>query len=190
MALIVCPKCGKNVSDTTEKCFHCGFNLVTRSEAPVVLQRYNRLPVSEQNKLRSEYYKLNPEYESFDRQHKKFIKITNIIYIIGAICGLIAFCFYFGSKIYRLVNNTNITWTLISILIFVVLEIGTILTSFIMRKVPYKRYRYNNLIIEKKFQKWLKDKKNIEYVVTFKEKQKKDKEFFDQIDITKDEIER
>jgi len=29
MALIVCPECGKEVSDTCEKCIHCGYSLQT-----------------------------------------------------------------------------------------------------------------------------------------------------------------
>ena len=28
MALIKCPECGKEISDKSEKCIHCGFPLV------------------------------------------------------------------------------------------------------------------------------------------------------------------
>lgn len=31
MALIKCPECGKEVSDTTKKCVHCGYRL-TRNQ--------------------------------------------------------------------------------------------------------------------------------------------------------------
>ena len=32
MALIVCPECGKEVSNTIENCIHCGFKLITSPE--------------------------------------------------------------------------------------------------------------------------------------------------------------
>lgn len=93
-------------------------------------------------------------------------------------------------SITKIDQNWAIVTFIVTLLFFLVLSIAMIIVNIIMRKVTYKRYRRNNLIIDKKFQKWLKDEKGMEYVVTFTEKQNKDKEFFDQIDITKDEIER
>ena len=34
MALIVCKKCGKKVSDTLDKCIHCGAPLTDDAELP------------------------------------------------------------------------------------------------------------------------------------------------------------
>lgn len=31
MALIVCPECGKEISDKSEACIHCGFPLIIQS---------------------------------------------------------------------------------------------------------------------------------------------------------------
>lgn len=74
MALIICPNCGKSISDTTEKCFHCGYNLRTQTVAPTELQRFNKLTVSEQDKLRKEYYSKNPEYESYNKKYQSFLR--------------------------------------------------------------------------------------------------------------------
>lgn len=35
MAIINCPECGKEISDTTEVCIHCGYRLKKEQPAPV-----------------------------------------------------------------------------------------------------------------------------------------------------------
>ena len=34
MAMIVCPECGKDISDKAEKCIYCGYPLANTSETP------------------------------------------------------------------------------------------------------------------------------------------------------------
>lgn len=46
MALIKCPECGKEISDTTSKCIHCGYEFskekVDTSDKEVIILRRNR----------------------------------------------------------------------------------------------------------------------------------------------------
>ena len=189
MAIIVCPKCGKNSSNTNEKCFHCGFNLRLQSVEPVQLQRYIKLPSAEQERLRKEYYSLNPKYESYMKKRDRFIRRINITAIVTGIFSALYILLWIVTRIIKAVTKASISWALIPAIIFGVIWVIAIIANVVLRKVTYRKYRRNDLIIEKKYQKWLKEEKQIEYIVSFTTKQRKDKEYFDKINIQKKDIE-
>ncbi len=56
MALITCPNCGKQISDTTEKCIHCGYQIVRCPECGKVLE-------SEETQCKCCGYSLKKEVE-------------------------------------------------------------------------------------------------------------------------------
>ena len=39
MALINCPECGKEISDTADVCIHCGYKLKTKAQSNVQRRR-------------------------------------------------------------------------------------------------------------------------------------------------------
>ena len=60
MALIVCPHCGKSVSDTLSECIHCGKSLILKDEKQE--KRYEQLSSAEQNELFSQFSREYPQY--------------------------------------------------------------------------------------------------------------------------------
>lgn len=59
MALITCPHCGNQVSDTVERCIHCG-ELI--KEKPPEPKRYADLSMAEKDSLDSEFERNHPGY--------------------------------------------------------------------------------------------------------------------------------
>ena len=59
MALIKCPECGNDISDTCDFCIHCGFKLkkndiLTNSSKPVeVVLNYSEILVHRNNNVKS-----------------------------------------------------------------------------------------------------------------------------------------
>lgn len=186
MALITCPNCGKEVSDTNCKCFHCCYDFITQKEKPQKLPDYGAFTLSEQEKLRKEFYSTNSKYERYIKKTVKLIKLINITYVLSILFTLSFITFSITAKIVRFEFTESMA---IIILIVVGFWIITITSNVILRKVPFRKYRKKELLIEKKFQKWLKEEKNVNYVVPFTKKQKKDKAFFDSINVEKDDIE-
>lgn len=77
MALITCPHCGNQVSDTVERCVHCG-ELI--KEKPPEPKRYADLSMAEKDSLDAEFERAHPEY-SMRRVAKKQIILLVIMLV-------------------------------------------------------------------------------------------------------------
>ena len=186
MAIVTCPKCGKSTSDTNETCFHCGSSLKPQPQVPVKLQSFNRLSMADQTSLRNEFYKQNKKYDDYLNHNSKVtwllraLKISIWVFLIGVLAiSLLELVGVFVSG----------EWLMVIALVLACISILSFLIYMGLRLLPYRKHRRNELIIQKKFQKWLRTEKAMEYLIAFTSKQKWDKKVFDSINTQKDEIE-
>lgn len=189
MGLIVCPHCGKQVSDTNEKCFHCGLDLANDTEEAAKPREYYKMSAKEQQDLRKEYLSQNPVFERCMKKSNAFTKRNMISIIICVLAWLCFACMFIGSIIYLDVAKKNMpAWVNLLVILILVIAFVTMIICIVQR-ILYRKHRRNELIIEKNYQQWLKSEKNVNYTVAFTAEESKDKKIFDEIDITKDKLE-
>lgn len=200
MALIICKECGKKVSDTCTKCIHCGTPILegsddiqkksvaekmqsTVSDDQKTLMNFDRLENDDRTILEREFLKC----DSWARKYRRTkAEIPSFGFaIIWCICVLyIIFKTVFTFELFPIGDVINPMFERISLISFIalgVLLVGMHIYSIFARiylKISLGRYVYM-----KKFQKWLKEYKDIEYtppIIKIKEKR-----IFDSIDIDK-----
>lgn len=177
MALIKCPHCGKEISDTAESCIHCGTNLNEKTQAQEQFKNYESLSFSEKLNLKSEFNKAYPnyaKYEDKDEKIKRLGKISWACIIIGII--MMIPLFFSESKFFLIIG-------ILGAILFTVSDVVDILCPFLRR-----RYKKKYLIALKKYQKWLKETKGVNYIVTFNSAEMKWKKYFDAINIDFEKI--
>lgn len=198
MALISCPNCGKQISDTSAKCFHCGHNLVKNFDPTVPLIEFKNLTVALQKELENEFYKLK-SYGDYMKKNKLFEKtmhigwIVSLIFCLFAVSCIVAYFYVFeillgnikGYSEYEEVRSVFMG-AMINLSVVSIVSVAIIL---IVRHTLGEKHNINRLIILKNFQKWLSEEKGIDYLVHFGDKKARDKELFDKIDINKDKVE-
>lgn len=188
MPLIPCPHCGKQISDTSGKCIHCGESLIQEVEK----QNYNKLTDKEKADLREEFYKFYPEYKNCNIKKQKRLKHSAIIGFMGFGCGIVMLLMYLvnflsGKKLFS--SNNIFLFIGVSVMVLTFIFLITFFIMTLIRHSKDKKYQRNEIIIEKKFQKWLLENKNIEYPVAVN-LEGNDRAFFNSIDINKIDIER
>ncbi len=188
MALITCPKCGKQISNTAEKCIHCGYNLHSSSETQPELKQYYGLSAAEQKALRAEFYKTDTAYAECDRRAEKRGNLINISFYINVISDFVWISLIVIVRIYQAATNKEATVFGVIAAIFLLLAAVSLIANCVLR-FTFRKCRHNQLIIEKRFQKWLKVEKAISYKVQLTSEQKKDKAFFDEIDVDRTQLE-
>ncbi len=165
MALVTCPHCGKNVSDSVEICIHCGGSL-KENPTPEKEREYAALPIEEQKSLRKEYDSNCPEL-------CKSEKMNNIAAFLYLISFLLVFI---GAVLFGVLAAMDfITGAFICAGIFFMGFAGTWIAYFCSKSFN-KRY----LTSLKRFQKWLEREKGVHYSATLDEK---DRKFFDQVSV-------
>ena len=192
MALIICHSCGKSISDTSSHCIHCGaptapeaFPEKTEAVEEPRLPPFNALNEITKNRLNEEFKEKCSPIDPWLKRH------LSILYDMLHLCAT-AFCVFMGIflgrnlayKIFDFLDNpvylpfwetihdfskTCTNWLLLGIF-------GVCLMHYICL-----RYSHANLIYKKKFQKWLLEEKQIEYIIPFKTVRAKEK--FDAIDL-------
>lgn len=196
MALINCSKCGKKVSDKAEKCIHCGATLkeekvellkkeekqVTKVENKKNVIKFFSLNRENQTRLEQEFISTDVKLMKFKRREIELVKFShlgNCFINFGFFCFLglsLIITFLLNGEIYR-ANIVSIG----GILLLVSMGLGVLikiynLISKIMIKTSSKK-----LIYLKKFEKWLKDNKEIEYSTVAMTS--REKEIFEKIDL-------
>lgn len=102
MALIKCPECGREISDTCKQCIHCGYALKEED-----IEKYNAYLKQHQNSSSKEYYeRLNKEVENrrnVTNEGKKVMSMgeAKLCMVIGPICvvaGIFFLITFFNSN--------------------------------------------------------------------------------------------
>ncbi len=197
MALITCGKCGKKVSNTTTNCIHCGAKIYVaeqpQMEEPTVTSEPETPPkikgIAFSSLNEDEQIKLENEFVSKDIRAKKYRRMG----VEAKIFGFIAFWMLLFARLLLVIQGYIITdmfggviyqpdlidWSgsILSVLVIVWL------VAFIMcvySAIAFKN-RLRKCIYMKKFQKWLMDEKNINYIPNLITE--KDRQLFNQIDL-------
>ena len=197
MALIVCNKCGKKVSDTVKTCIHCGAllseNATQRNEPrepqenftplyEVLFPNFKDLSEGQQNDLENEFLKSDKRARSFYRKGVEIKKFCLILLMIlpffGALHTLQA------KLIERFQESEAYSQKMIDIAekfalssVFVWLFVAVVALYYII----VTRSKYKQQIYLKKLQKWLKEEKGVIFNPTFMSE--KEKNIFEQIDL-------
>lgn len=183
MALIVCPHCGGQVSDTVERCIHCGkFIKEKQKNSAVDFQTFDKI---KQNNLEEEFQKKYPKYVC-PYAKQKALKCRRKYTIFGRImCGAGAIDLLFSILIQTKVLDLNSDDTMLMIIGPIVLV--AVLTFFIGAAfcinytIKSKKLIAKYLLYEKLYQVWLLNEKNISKKVDFIGLNKKDKKYFENI---------
>lgn len=191
MALITCKNCGKNISDKTEKCIHCGHPVnedvevaeesvtSTHIESPEDDKRpiFHQLPASEQRMLEETFVNTDPWALSYRRKKGELKKFYNMHYTAWLCAAVSALC---GQRVDNYASGTF--WAILAQIAMVVVAlvwVGTIVM------VIYTRISNDNKLnivrYNKKFEKWLLEEKGIKYIPNLPSE--KAKRLYSQIDI-------
>ena len=139
MALIRCPECGKEVSDTISQCIHCGYVLTQKEK-----QSPKQTPelVEEKTGIEIISFRGGPSY-------MVFISIFYLLVVLS--CGIVSFVFFYNGSFYEdngLFIALGISFAVISfffLLIFIMNIIDSILNASI--KEPCIEYDHDNDVI-------------------------------------------
>lgn len=179
MALIVCPHCGRQVSDTEKTCIHCGKSIGEGKP----MQAFERLGGEEKTELFRQFGRAYPKYVFPQGRQKaaKARKISTVFFVIATVlCGL-------------------------SLLARILVDIGAIRFDFDAQPLPVmilvtallaglfswiagfgvrlfaRRTMRRFLLFAKLFQAWL-SARGIQFTFVFAESEKKYKKYYDNID--------
>ena len=184
MALIVCKNCGKKISDSVDKCIHCGF---LRSEITEEIK--NEIPKGnaiEKEKPQKDFFYYNKEEKAvlekqfinsdkwawkYRRKQDSFKKIT--VLTVGWVNLAFGVHFVIALASPSLFTFTTETaWTAaVSVLLIGILWIASMII-LVINSVLSKIHKgsINSIIYHKKFQKWLYENHEISYKPIFGKK--------------------
>ena len=186
MALIICSNCGKKISDTTEKCVHCGCptkhaveeisqNCIqddaNKNQAAVV---YAYLDNYQKEKLEKEFLASDKWARKYQRNSLEAPSFATPLFVCVFSALMILFLYFKIAEGYIADDPINPEMLELSIALFVslgVLTVAMFIYSIVIQiNFALKRDRF---VYMKKFQLWLLVNKNIEYdppVYTLREK--------------------
>lgn len=176
MALINCPHCGKQVSDTAPKCVHCGNAL----EKPVEKRtNFNSLSHTERQALKVEFWKLYPQYNLSETEENAYNTLT-LFRTLSVIAETVGWVLVVLAELFDndFIGNT-------SLILIIVGFIATFALSIAIR-IKQKGNTRKKMLCEKKFWKWITKEKNMDYTVHFVSV--KEEEIYNQINVDYDEL--
>lgn len=187
MALIVCPHCGKSVSDTVDVCIHCGKSIHTEEKAPEPPKRYEKLNSDEQNALFQQFSREYPEY-IYPQGREQAAKKRRIARISGLISGALGAVFLFvrilvavGAIKFSTEGNDFIIPGIFLLLALVTFLFAIIIWAIFNQSAKKSMHRF--LLFAKLYKSWL-SARAIKYTVGFKESEEKYKKYFNNINPT------
>ena len=203
MALITCKSCGKKISDTVEKCIHCGEPIKIENKEPeqekveieeqkkkyneiptiskVNKKEFKKLPEREQIELEQQFVDSNVKFYKIKRREEEHKKISFFAWImfflpVVAIVALGMIVKNFSLQPYNPeLYELGITIAGSVIIICVLIIILNFIISIIDKK-SIKKYIYM-----KGFKLWLDKEKDIDFSPPFFDDH--EKAIFDEIDL-------
>ena len=199
MALIECSRCGKKITDTAENCIHCGAPthiLDSDDKSTCITDQCISENAGESDRLPSynsfgEDYKLELEREflksdvramKYRRRRAEISRFVLMFFgILFALFFVIKFLFevpdeILSNTVYNKPLDKLSEHLLIAIIIYAFSCLIYAIVASIIMKISIKQYVYM-----KKFQKWLKEEKGIDYMPPLQKI--KQKRIFDSIDL-------
>lgn len=140
---------------------------------------FTDLSSAEKRQLHEEFKKAYPKQKNFEEREAKLKLIQKISMGCVIVSAVLAIIMYFLSKNFN-ENTLNLAYAVIIIcaILFLISDAIDIACPFLIRKNKKK-----SLVALKIFQAWLKDRKGINYRVTFNAQDMKWKNYFDNINV-------
>ena len=192
MALIICKACGKKVSDTIEKCIHCGtlfkeesvFNEEAEKKAEEELKRYDAYCEDDKLQMEKAFLAVDKWAKKFKKKEAVLKKLYSWFLSILVLLMLFnSFWRHFGKDALEEKLYSQGVFEIFAVL-FTVLFVGLLLGVFIVLGIATVEKRsVKKYIYMKKYQRWLKEAHGISYEPQFFGK--KQRELFDAIDLDK-----
>lgn len=180
MAMIVCKKCGRAVSDTRETCIHCGARLqeeIAKSEESVVNvenereknneNNFHLLPEEKQKELVWEFQQNVPEVAKYAKrlwQANFLAKCMGVLLLLNIVLrfGIVFVMSYVKNPV------------IYSIVFFdFAIPILLLICFFCISKRRRLNSKKRKITLQKKFEYWLKKEKSITYLPEFFDLQQK-----------------
>ena len=199
MALIVCEKCGKKISDTASECIHCGAKIGVENDVSSEMNEKEKkknepkdfLSFSDdkQEKLEIEFLNYDVEARKWYQKHGAFSKLA----VSGMGLATVSFVFAFIISLLFGDKNPAESTDTVNMLYNVgyvgvrVLQVFGIITCLVFNVafIVVKRKKRPE-VYKKRFQKWLMDNKNIAYNPFFETQ--KERERFESVDLDYDKL--
>ena len=191
MALIVCKKCGKNISDKSEKCIHCGQPLKEITESKEVdkaakalenMPKFNAINGVTRRKLELEFIKTDKWAYVYRRRGVEIPKLGKFalampVFLAAGVAAV--------TIVAESVNNGFVLTPWLEKASFVFYALSASMMAVAILLLIYNRIQYSNKVnrmtYNKKFQKWLRDVKKVNYQPSFRTE--REKCLFDEIEI-------
>lgn len=176
MALIVCKNCGKKISDTVEKCVHCGAlqkeTIVEKSEKSTSPKKdFFYYSKEEKAVLEKQFIKSDEWAFYYKNKEETFKRIKSLIGLITK-----AFFVYFIVMSVLMPKSPDAEPILLrdtepALLGFMILAVAWILSMIVLIIISIlskiQRESIDRIIYHKKFQKWLYENHGITYEPIF-----------------------
>lgn len=200
MALIKCRECGKSISDTTDKCIHCGA-FVHKNAADESADENNSESINLgdfvifKDLMAHKRIELELEFCHSDKWALKYVRKIQEPKSIQKIAGIADTFGFICIMLIILLAGTNPDWQPYNYELFaagIILGVCTGILGFVITILSlilqhiHARSIKKNLYYHKKLQVWLRKEKNIIYYPDFATQKIKDK--YDSI--TEDEVNR
>lgn len=186
MALIECPNCKRKISDTQPACIHCGYLLLKENfsveaegeeEKESEKKQFDDIERSEQTALWDEFYHIHPKYRKVKNKMLQQEKLQKwrVVDLIMFILLLIGGRFLIDEE-----KIVSVQLFYGGVALYVLFCLRMVVTAIIL-KILLNKNKKRWLIVLKRFQQWLSEKKQIEYTVKFETI--KQKRYFECIDL-------
>lgn len=186
MALIECPNCKRKISDTQPACIHCGYLLKKENisaetageeEKESEKKQFDDIERSEQTALWDEFYHIHPKYRKVKNKMLQQEKLQKwrVVDLIMFILLLIGGRFLIDEE-----KIVSVQLFYGGVTLYALFCLRMVVTAIVL-KILLSKNKKRWLIVLKRFQQWLSEKKQIEYTVKFETI--KQKRYFECIDL-------
>ena len=160
MALINCPHCGNKISDSAEKCVHCGKSAKGQGERKTdeTVEQFALLSAERQKQLTTEFHTLFTDLAVRDKKRKNYNILRASIYVFLALAVTFILLYFFMEKMV--------------VVVFACIFTAATFAALIAERI--RRSYIDNIMLEyyKTFELWLKACKNINIVYSFNDNYK------------------
>lgn len=190
MALIVCKNCGKSISDTTKKCIHCGHPVNMQDE---IIEKaveeetvddpyadypiFHELPAPDRKRLEREFLSTDRWAMKYRRGSEEITKYGKL----GVLAIIMMIITRFLLKEFVNVNDPVGIENLAIACNYIINAILYGCFAMIVYLIVRTNKSRNRAVYDKRFQKWLREVKEINYVPNFSTES--DRFVFEQTDV-------
>ena len=166
MALIECPNCGKKISDSTDICIHCKYDLKKAKAEEKAKKSFFSIPKDLQKQYENEFCCSNKTFKKIYKFRRNYL-----LYLFATLIGVIL-CMpcvmMWPEDLFDIYTIWARLIIILSALLLLIMLMFCVLMPFLNHKL-----RKGTVIYYTEFAKWLRKNKQLELNYNFGEKEKK-----------------